>query len=65
MPPHVFRDGSCDAILHLVFISAVEEGSDSVQKFVENNPEGPDICLLAVAIENHAFGGHVLGRSDV
>lgn len=36
-----------------------------MQKFVENNPEGPDICLLAVAIENHAFGGHVLGRSDV
>lgn len=51
--------------MELVFGAAEDEGGGAVEEFVEKNAEGPDVGLVAVAVQDKALGGHVLRRTDV
>ena len=48
-------------MFQLLWVGQVREGSFSVEKFEENNPEGPNIRLRSVDVVEVAFRGHVEG----
>ena len=61
----VFRNGNGQTLLEFRFCPACRVGSLSMQKLINEHPEGPYIRLRAIDVVDEALRRHVDGRADI